>query len=160
MRLLLLFLITATLSASEGKQLYSDTYLDHFNNKVELEWGDDAFLKAGGIKEKPEDSASEEEILPVLTAVIYDPIRPIAILDGVALKIGDKIRKRKVLEIGTNFVFLEKGASVLEVRLGEKRKIISKETKENRGNEEESISGKISKQIRDSVLGGVSKFLK
>ena len=113
---LLLFAIFIFSSAHASEKLYmlSDTYQKSLKEDIKLIWGDDAFMKKAGFGRHK----IEEEKLPKLTAIMYDPEDPLAVVDGNPVGLGSKIGDREIVDIGKNYILLQKGNSVIEVFLG------------------------------------------
>jgi hypothetical protein len=83
-----------------------------FVTKTKIPWGVDPFQKEPGFAKV--DSPREKF---VLTGILYSKDEPVAIVNGISLKIGDLVGDRHVTEIGENFVILKKQDSEIELNL-------------------------------------------
>lgn len=111
------FLFVSNIHAAEKYLMLSDTYTETLREEIKLFWGEDAFKKDPGFVE-----AKKEAELPSLSAIMYDPDNPLAVVNGNPVGLGAKVDGRNVIEIGKQHILLQKGNSIIEVQLGENKK--------------------------------------
>lgn len=88
-------------------------------DKMELIWGDDIFVKNPSIEKV--ENADIIEKFPLISGTLVDGDNSLAIVNGNPLGIGDMINDRKIYEIGSDYVLLEKNNSLTAVKVGKKK---------------------------------------
>lgn len=90
-----------------------------FTSRAETEipyhWGSDPFQSSPGFIEK--EDGSDELVLPVLDAIIFDKTEPVAIVNGYSVFEGTYIDNYLVKAIGENFIVLKKGIKTIDISL-------------------------------------------
>src|SRR3989339_1145598 len=107
----LLFFSSIAICAEAPLQMISDNYFPIIDKEIELAWGHDAFIKSAGVRRAP--AATEE--LPTLSAIMYDPEAPLAIVNGSTVGLNSMVGQREVIEIGSDYILLKKDSSIIEL---------------------------------------------
>ncbi len=90
----------------------ADVNLEFLFTNPKLNWGTDPFYKKPGylVSSRREEKFS-------LGGIAYNEENPIAIVNGTAVMLDDFIGNRRVAEIGSNYVILERGDSLIEITM-------------------------------------------
>ncbi|MCM2282516.1 MAG: hypothetical protein NDI61_11800 [Bdellovibrionaceae bacterium] len=96
----------------EAISIFSDAVLAE---RPAWTWGRDPFLKVPGFAGKEEAPSIELRV----SAIIYDKDNPAAMINGQIVRRGEVLADgSKISEIGTTYVVVEKGSSLVEVPVG------------------------------------------
>ena len=111
--LTIFIMFLSTQSFSTTLKMISDTDIKSITEKIELNWGKDAFSRSKTIRAKK----TTDFKIPTLSAILYDPNDPLAIINGETVGKRAIIAGREIIEIGKNYVLLKKGKSIVELQL-------------------------------------------
>jgi hypothetical protein len=115
--LLLPVALIAEESVSPAIETISDVNFEFLMGNPKTAWGPDLFNKKPGFAEF---APIEEKY--TLQGIAYNPSGSTAIIDGKAVRSGDIVGERKVIEIAPSYVVLEKGDSQIQLVLSPRRK--------------------------------------
>jgi len=112
-----LFLLLTLAEGAVATDYFSattDVDLSFLLSHPKLNWGNDPFLKLPGFMEIANDRQTEKLSLG---GIAWTEKSPVAVINGKAVKEGDRIGGQRVVAIGPNYVVLEKGRYTTELTL-------------------------------------------